>query len=1050
MTTISQNDLKIKSRHNTLIDIGIVLVFLAAAYFRLTGLFWGEYSYMHPDERFLIWVGTDITPMVCETPGLDANACPEDQLRWMGFSEYFDSVRSTLNPNNRGHEWYVYGTLPMYLTRYTVQWIYGHSGFEEMTNVGRSLSAVADLLTVLMVFLIGTRIYDRRVGLLGAAFMAATVLHIQQSHFFTMDTFITFFTLLAFYFAVLVSFDQRAWPSLRNFFKHPLFLPSLLFGIALGMAVASKINAFLMAAMLPAAVLINLARQPKEDRLRKGLEALVFLVLAAIASVVVFRIFQPHAFLGPGFFGFKINPDWIADLQGLFAQARNVDVDFPPQLQWARRSILFSAQNMVAWGMGIPLGILAFAGFIWVGWRIITSLGKNQEWQQHALIMTWTAAYFGYQSLAPNPTMRYQMPVYPTLAILAAWVVITLWDRGKHLTVQPPKKVNWQKVLSVVIGMIVLVTTLGWAFAFSQMYTQPFTRVEASRWIYQNVPGAVNLRIVTDDGVVNQPLPLPGRYQLQTTSEYSIQFQPKQSGVLEEIFLPHVSDENQNDTPSTLEVTISSGAGGETLSRGSLTADFSPKNDSRGDSRGEAFSIHLDQPVRLEDTQTYNLTLSMPNSGGVTQAEGTLSIVIVNSLNEIVEQPLSPPVELNTGKPYDTNFVAEASGILSQVIVVNLEELSTNQIPPLQLTMLSYSESSEFYNTPLMPQGDLSDGKQTFSLVDPVPVLQGMEYQIHIHATSQGASLNLSGATIANEGEWDDGLPLRLDGYDPYGGIYPQDMNFNMYWDDNPEKLERLLRILEASDTIAISSNRQYGTLTRLPERFPLSTTYYRNLLGCPEDKDILWCYRVAKPGMFKSELGFDLVKVFQSDPAIGPARINDQFAEEAFTVYDHPKVLIFQKNSGFDPEKVRELLESVDFSTIIKKPPLRYETYPADLMLPADRLESMRENGTWSDLFDSDSWINRFQPLAVLAWYLVIFVLGLLAYPIIRAAFPGLSDRGYPLARILGLLLLAYLVWLAGSYKIEFNRTTISLAFLLLAVTGVTLGIPPEKSAPG
>ena len=46
-----------------------------------------------------------------------------------------------------------------------------------------------------------------------------------------------------------------------------------------------------------------------------------------------------------------------------------------------------------------------------------------------------------------------------------------------------------------------------------------------------------------------------------------------------------------------------------------------------------------------------------------------------------------------------------------------------------------------------------------------------------------------SGAGIANEGDWDDGMPLRIDGYDGFGGIYPLDLNFNMYWDDNPEKL---------------------------------------------------------------------------------------------------------------------------------------------------------------------------------------------------------------------------------------------------------------------
>jgi dolichyl-phosphate-mannose--protein O-mannosyl transferase len=110
-----------------------------------------------------------------------------------------------LNPHNRGHGFYVYGTLPLFLTRYIVEWIYGHSGFQEMTNVGRPLSALADLLTVLLVYIIAARIYDRRVGIIAAAFSSVVVLQIQLSHYFTVDTFLNFFTYLAIYFSVRVT-----------------------------------------------------------------------------------------------------------------------------------------------------------------------------------------------------------------------------------------------------------------------------------------------------------------------------------------------------------------------------------------------------------------------------------------------------------------------------------------------------------------------------------------------------------------------------------------------------------------------------------------------------------------------------------------------------------------------------------------------------------------------------------------------------------------------------------------------------------------------------
>src|SRR4030066_355089 len=46
------------------------------------------------------------------------------------------------------------------------------------------------------------RFYDRRGGGLGGDFAAVAVLQIQQSHFFTVDTFLNFFIVLSFYFAI--------------------------------------------------------------------------------------------------------------------------------------------------------------------------------------------------------------------------------------------------------------------------------------------------------------------------------------------------------------------------------------------------------------------------------------------------------------------------------------------------------------------------------------------------------------------------------------------------------------------------------------------------------------------------------------------------------------------------------------------------------------------------------------------------------------------------------------------------------------------------------
>ena len=69
--------------------------------------------------------------------------------------------------------------------------------------------------------------------------------------------------------------------------------------------------------------------------------------------------------------------------------------------------------------------------------------------------------------------------------------------------------------------------------------------------------------------------------------------------------------------------------------------------------------------------------------------------------------------------------------------------------------------------------------------------------------------------------------------------------------------------------------------------------------------------------------------------------------------------------------------------------------------MLPEERWSEQQQGGTWSELFDTQALQNRYPALSVLIWYLSVWLLGLVVYPLLRLALPGLDDRGYPLARI-------------------------------------------------
>ena len=616
-----------KTKHPLLYDIALLLVILAGFWFRSVGLNWDENQHLHPDERFLTMVETALVPNSAADEIVTPP--PEGCEAWGG---YFDTACSSLNPNNRGYGFFVYGTLPIFVVRYVAEWV-GETGYDQVHLVGRQLSALADLLTIVILYFIVARVYNRKIALLAAAFSALAVLQIQQSHFFTVDTFVNLFMFLTLYFAVEIAFslfstlipfivvipdkERKELTYSRTRLEHkteirsylvigliflkyyflaitqyalrllktPLFWLSLAFGFSLGMAVASKINAAVLAILLPAAFYYQYSAANHSEDIERSetydywTQIIVLLAVGALASLLAFRIFQPYAFNGPGFFGMIPNETWVGNIMEQRAQASG-DADLPFAFQWARRSHLYSFENLTKWGLGLPLGILAWAGFLWMGWSTL----KGER--RHLLLWGWTAFYFLWQSMQFNPTMRYQLPVYPLLAMMAAWVVF-----------RKPKILR-------VAGALVLVATALWAYAFVQIYQRPHTRVAAARWIYNNVPGAINLRIEQGDGeIYQQPLTYPMGLPLQANVPYNNHFVPKVDGMLTEVSFAHIQDAS-DPTPKTLNLLIATQPNAlpeQALATASLTEYFVTNS---------AYALTLDTPLALVAGETYFLNLT--------------------------------------------------------------------------------------------------------------------------------------------------------------------------------------------------------------------------------------------------------------------------------------------------------------------------------------------------------------------------------------------------------------------------------------------------------
>jgi YYY domain-containing protein len=639
------------------------------------------------------------------------------------------------------------------------------------------------------------------------------------------------------------------------------------------------------------------------------------------------------------------------------------------------------------------------------------------------------------------------LPIYPLLAIIAAWFVFAIYDRGRQTaddSSQSTARVRAWKWLALGVGAIVLIATAIWAYAFMGIYPREHTRISAARWLIQEMPGPITLSIEQPDGTFNQPLPFTEGTTIRDGLPYEMRFTAQTSGELSRIHFPHVVDKKAVSDPTVISVKVSSSPDGDDeISSGQVI-----QAQKVGLTEGETI-IPLDATIPMDAGQTYYFTVQVSDDDSEIEICSPIRLLYQpwqdGEADEIdLQRECLGRSDLPLILAYKPQDNVDLNGIAIQFAEFREPYTAGEQI--LQVDLLPDSQDEILTSGQLRAdfapvfQGDPRGKSFWINLEQPVTLSEDTRYLLRFSLPEGSGALTLAGTAPANESSWDDGLPLRIDGFDPYGGIYQSGLNFEMYWDDNEEKYDRFVTTLDQADYVLISSSRQWGTTTRIPERYPLTTEYYRHLIGCPLEQTIEECYTVAELDTYQGDLGFDLVKIFVSNPSVGPFDINDQFAEEAFTVYDHPKVFVFKKGDDYDPERVRKILSAVDLSQVIHITPKQADDHPGNLMLPPDRLVEQRSGGTWSDFFDYESFQNKYPLITVVLWYLAVSLLGWLVYPFVRYAMPGLADRGYPLIRIAGMLLLANLTWMAGSLQISFSRLTIGFAILLIALLGAVL----------
>ena len=417
----------------------IALVVFAAAV-RLIGLNFDDRHFFHPDERRIAFAVEELS---------------------------FKPLQ--LNPH-----FFAYGSFPLYVTRAATS-VLGLvderlSHYDNIILIGRGVSALAGTFTVILLVLLGARLYNRSVGLLAGFLLAACVLHLQNSHYMTTDVFLTFMVTLALSF--LVGVVQRGWT--RDY---------VYAGIAIGLATATKFSALPLLAPLAIACVVRMARERRVlPIVGKGLLAVVCVALAFAAG-------QPYALLDFASYYHDVEEQSRMVRQAGLMPYTNQYIGVP--------KYGYDLTQLVLWGMAPPLGLVA----VWAtATRVVGAVRERSA--TDIMLLAWVLPFFLITGAFDVKFVRYLLPIYP---IMILWAAAWLWRVGER-----------SRLGRAALWSVAVATGLA-ALSFMSIYTRPHTAVTASEWVYRHIPAGKTILTQHWDEGFPMPLPSggnPGKYKV--------------------------------------------------------------------------------------------------------------------------------------------------------------------------------------------------------------------------------------------------------------------------------------------------------------------------------------------------------------------------------------------------------------------------------------------------------------------------------------------------------------------------------------------------------
>jgi 4-amino-4-deoxy-L-arabinose transferase-like glycosyltransferase len=268
----------------------------------------------------------------------------------------------------------------------------------------RAVCALFGALSVGLVFLLGRRLFDARVGLVAAALTAALPPHLFASAIFKPDILVVLLVVLTF----LWSLSAVERPSYGRF---------ALAGVGVGLAVCAKYTGVGGALPLIAGAL---AYGGWRDGRRWGQ-----LLVAGLASILTFVLLNPYLFVVIRYIPRLLR---IAEEKATYHKSTPWTV--------AGRELRFLSEHH-GWPV-FALAVLGLLGFAWLAWgsprwrsRAVLATWDGPVWRPGGMILAYVLGYSLLYALAGG-VFRGQnyIPVGVFTALAAAWVGVSAWDQA--------------------------------------------------------------------------------------------------------------------------------------------------------------------------------------------------------------------------------------------------------------------------------------------------------------------------------------------------------------------------------------------------------------------------------------------------------------------------------------------------------------------------------------------------------------------------------------------------------------------------------------------